>query len=114
MTLMVAPLAPHVAEEVWARLGHAESLAYEPFPEPDAAYLVVEEVEIPVQIDGKVRGRREGAAGAAKLTTRRRRGPTSGSPSCSTGSRSARSSSCPAVWSTSSPGSHGWGGGSTR
>jgi leucyl-tRNA synthetase len=57
MTLMLAPLAPHLAEEVWSRLGHAESLAYEPFPEPDPAYLVVEEVEIPVQIDGKVRAR---------------------------------------------------------
>jgi leucyl-tRNA synthetase len=42
---------------VWSRLGHAESLAYEPFPEPDPAYLVVEEVEIPVQVNGKVRAR---------------------------------------------------------
>ncbi len=57
MTLMLAPLAPHLAEEVWSRLGQAESLAYEPFPEPDPAYLVVEEVEIPVQVNGKVRAR---------------------------------------------------------
>ncbi len=34
LVLMLAPLSPHVAEELWARLGHAESLAYEPFPEP--------------------------------------------------------------------------------
>ena len=65
MTLMLAPLAPHLAEEVWSRLGHAESLAYEPFPEPDPAYLVVEEVEIPVQIDGKVRARVKVPAGAS-------------------------------------------------
>jgi leucyl-tRNA synthetase len=66
MTLMLAPLAPHLAEEVWSRLGHAESLAYEPFPEPDPAYLVVEEVEIPVQIDGKVRARVKLPAGASE------------------------------------------------
>jgi leucyl-tRNA synthetase len=63
MTLMLAPLAPHVAEEVWARLGHAESLAYEPFPEPDPAYLVVEEVEIVVQVNGRVRARVKVPAG---------------------------------------------------
>ena len=66
MTLMLAPLAPHLAEEVWSRLGHAESLAYEPFPEPDPAFLVVEEVEIPVQIDGKVRARVKFPAGASE------------------------------------------------
>jgi leucyl-tRNA synthetase len=66
MTLMLAPLAPHMAEEVWARLGHTESLAYEPFPEPDPAYLVVEEVEIVVQVDGKVRARVKVPAGASE------------------------------------------------
>jgi leucyl-tRNA synthetase len=65
MTLMLAPLAPHTAEEIWARLGHAESLAYERFPEPDPAYLVVEEVEIVVQVDGKVRARVKVPAGAS-------------------------------------------------
>jgi leucyl-tRNA synthetase len=57
MTLMLAPLAPHLAEEVWGRLGHPESLAYEPCPEPDPAYLVEEEALIVVQVDGKVRAR---------------------------------------------------------
>ena len=65
MTLMLAPLAPHMAEEVWARLGHPESLTYEPFPESDPAYLVVEEVEIPVQVNGKVRARVKVPAGAS-------------------------------------------------
>ena len=40
MVLMVAPLAPHLAEELWSRLGHAESLTYEPFPVADPALLV--------------------------------------------------------------------------
>jgi leucyl-tRNA synthetase len=66
MTLMLAPLAPHLAEEVWSRLGHAESLVYEPFPEPDPAYLVVEEVEIPVQVNGKVRARVKVPAGVSE------------------------------------------------
>jgi len=57
LVLMVAPLAPHVAEELWERLGHGESLARKDFPEADPALLVDEEVEIPVQVDGKVRAR---------------------------------------------------------
>jgi leucyl-tRNA synthetase len=57
LVLMVAPLAPHVAEELWHRLGHEDSLAFEPFPDADPALLVDDEVEIPVQINGKVRAR---------------------------------------------------------
>ncbi len=57
MALMLAPLAPHVAEELWERLGHAGSLAFEPFPEPDPALLVDDEIEIVVQVGGKVRAR---------------------------------------------------------
>ncbi len=56
LVLMVAPLAPHIAEELWERLGHAGSLVYEPFPEADPVLLVDELVEIPVQVNGKVRG----------------------------------------------------------
>jgi leucyl-tRNA synthetase len=55
MVLMLAPLTPHVGEELWQRLGREATLAYEPFPEFDAALLVDDEVEIPVQINGKVR-----------------------------------------------------------
>ena len=55
LVLMLAPLAPHVAEELWARLGHAESLAWEPFPVADEAWLVDESIEVPVQVNGKVR-----------------------------------------------------------
>jgi leucyl-tRNA synthetase len=55
LVLMVAPLAPHVAEELWQRLGHSSSLAYEPFPEPDPALAVDPTVTLPVQVNGKVR-----------------------------------------------------------
>ncbi len=55
LVLMLAPLAPHVAEELWARLGHESSLVWTPFPEADPALLVDEEIELPVQVAGKVR-----------------------------------------------------------
>ena len=55
--LVLAPFAPHLAEELWQLLGHAKSLAFEPWPAFDAALLVETEVEIPVQINGKVRGK---------------------------------------------------------
>jgi leucyl-tRNA synthetase len=57
LVLLLAPLAPHVAEELWSRLGHAHSLAREPFPAADPALLVDETVEIAVQINGRVRAR---------------------------------------------------------
>ena len=55
LVLMVAPLAPHVAEELWRRLGHPESLAYEPFPQPDPALAADAVITVPVQVNGKVR-----------------------------------------------------------
>ena len=55
LVLMVAPLAPHLAEELWQRLGHAGSLAYEPFPQPDPALVADTTVTLPVQVNGKVR-----------------------------------------------------------
>jgi leucyl-tRNA synthetase len=62
--LLLAPLAPHIAEELWQRLGHAESLAYAPWPQYDPKLLVSETLEIPVQINGKMRGRIEVPADA--------------------------------------------------
>ena len=64
LVLMVAPLAPHLAEELWRRLGHATSLAHGPFPVADPAYLADDTVEYPVQVNGKVRGRVTVAADA--------------------------------------------------
>ncbi|MEO6792751.1 MAG: leucine--tRNA ligase [Mycobacterium sp.] len=56
LALMLAPLAPHLAEELWQRLGHDGSLAHGPFPVADPAYLVTDTVDYPVQVNGKKRG----------------------------------------------------------
>jgi len=61
--LLLAPYAPHLAEELWAKLGEPESLAYAPWPELDTAYLVQETVTYAVQINGKVRDQIEVPAG---------------------------------------------------
>jgi leucyl-tRNA synthetase len=66
LVLMLSPFAPHIAEELWERLGHSESLAYEPFPVADPSLLVAESVTYPVQVGGKVRARIEVAADAAE------------------------------------------------
>ena len=55
--LCLAPFAPHLGEELWQFLGHADTLAYEPFPAFDPAALVENEIEVPVQVLGKLRGR---------------------------------------------------------
>ena len=55
LVLMVAPLAPHIAEEMWARLGHDASLAWHPFPEAEERWLVDDTVQVAVQVNGKVR-----------------------------------------------------------
>ena len=55
LVLMLAPLAPHAAEELWSRLGHEQSLAWADFPVADEALLVDETVEVPVQVNGKLR-----------------------------------------------------------
>jgi len=54
---MLAPLAPHVAEELWSKLGHGDSLAHGPFPKAEDRYLVEDSVEYPIQVNGKVRAR---------------------------------------------------------
>ena len=66
LVLMVAPFAPHIAEELWSRIGHAASLAYEPFPQFDGSLAAQLMVTLPVQIDGKTRFRVEVPAGAGK------------------------------------------------
>ncbi|VFQ81726.1 unnamed protein product [Cuscuta campestris] len=54
--LLLSPYAPHMSEELWCRLGHTESLAYEPFPKVDPAYLKDTTLVLAVQINGKTRG----------------------------------------------------------
>ncbi|CCH20259.1 leucine--tRNA ligase [Micromonospora lupini] len=70
LVLMVAPFAPHVAEELWRKLGHDTSLTYADFPTADPALLVAETVTYPVQVNGKVRGRVEVPADASEETVR--------------------------------------------
>ncbi|WP_436492984.1 leucine--tRNA ligase [Actinokineospora sp. HUAS TT18] len=57
MVQLLAPLCPHVAEELWSKLGGTESLAHGPFPTADERYLVEDTVEYPIQVNGKVRSR---------------------------------------------------------
>jgi leucyl-tRNA synthetase len=66
LVLMLAPLAPHVGEELWRSLGHAGSLAHEPFPTADPDYAATDEVEIPVQVNGKLRFRLQATASAGE------------------------------------------------
>jgi leucyl-tRNA synthetase len=69
LVLMVAPLAPHIAEELWKRLGHQRSLAWATFPVADAALAAEEIIVLPVQVDGKTRFTLEvpAAAGEAEI-----------------------------------------------
>jgi leucyl-tRNA synthetase len=62
--LLLSPFAPHMAEELWQALGHRETLAYEPWPEFDPALAREDTIEIPVQINGKLRSKVAVAAGA--------------------------------------------------
>jgi leucyl-tRNA synthetase len=64
LVLMLSPLTPHVAEELWERLGHSRSLARHAFPDADPELLVEEEIELPVQVNGRLRGRITVAADA--------------------------------------------------
>jgi leucyl-tRNA synthetase len=60
---MLAPLAPHIAEELWSKLGHEKTIVYEPFPLADPKVLVEDQIEIPVMVAGKVRAKIQVAPG---------------------------------------------------
>jgi leucyl-tRNA synthetase len=66
VTLMLAPMTPHLAEELWEKLGHADGLWTVGWPEFNAELAKEDEVEIPVQVNGKVRARVTVAAGASQ------------------------------------------------
>ncbi|WP_250281488.1 MULTISPECIES: class I tRNA ligase family protein [unclassified Frankia] len=70
LVLMVAPLAPHIAEELWSRLGHDGSLAWHPFPRGDASLAAESTVTLPVQVNGKVRFTVDVPADADEQTVR--------------------------------------------
>jgi len=57
LVLLLAPYAPHIAEELWHVLGHSKSLAFAPWPSYDPALVKADEIEVPVQVNGKVRSR---------------------------------------------------------
>ena len=66
--LMLAPICPFVTEVLWGRLGHDGSVHAQTWPTADPALLVVDEVELVVQVNGRVRGRVTVAAGADEAT----------------------------------------------
>ena len=68
--LLLSPLAPHLAEELWQRLGHSDSLAYEPWPIADERLLVADTITLAVQVNGKRRDEVEVAADADEDTVR--------------------------------------------
>jgi len=70
LALVIAPFVPHIAEELWSRLGHGSSLTHEPWPAVDPSKLRDDSVELPVQIQGKVRARIVVAADADESTIR--------------------------------------------
>ena len=78
LVLLLSPLAPHLAEELWELLGHGKTLAYEPWPEFDPALVKEDTIEVPVQINGKLRSKimvaaetsREGLEAAARADER--------------------------------------------
>ena len=55
LVLLLSPFAPHLGEELWQRLGHAESLAYEPWPSFDPSLVLTDTVTVAVQVNGKLR-----------------------------------------------------------
>ena len=58
MAILIAPFAPHIAEELWKHLGHTQSITYAPYPTHDDQYLQEESKEYPVSFNGKVRFKR--------------------------------------------------------
>ncbi|HEV8640007.1 MAG TPA: leucine--tRNA ligase [Methylomirabilota bacterium] len=72
MLLLLAPFCPHIAEELWTRLGHSESVFARRWPEPDPAALERDEVTVVVQVDGKVRSRLTVEAGTPEADVQRR------------------------------------------
>jgi leucyl-tRNA synthetase len=75
LIVMLAPLAPHIAEELWSRMGHERSIQVEPFPVADRSWTRFDRVTIPVQVKGKLRATIEVDAGEADLESAARTEP---------------------------------------
>jgi len=70
--LILSPFAPHIAEELWQRLGHEDTLAYEPWPSYSEELTKEPEVELGIQINGKIRERMVFAADSDDETIKRK------------------------------------------
>jgi leucyl-tRNA synthetase len=70
LVLLLSPLVPHIAEELWEKLGNQTSVVYAPFPEADEAFLVEESIEIPIQINGKIKSKITVPAGSTSEMVR--------------------------------------------
>ena len=70
ITLVLAPIVPHLSHALWQALGHERAVVDEPWPEVDAAALVQDTVELVVQVNGKLRGRIQVSAGADEALVR--------------------------------------------
>jgi leucyl-tRNA synthetase len=66
LPILIAPFAPHIAEELWERLGHQRSVHLELYLEPDERVLALEEITLIVQVNGKVRARIAAGAGVSE------------------------------------------------
>jgi leucyl-tRNA synthetase len=62
LVLLLAPFAPHLCEELWERLGHAPSIARQPWPTFDPSIVVSDRIEIPIQVNGRLRSKIEVSA----------------------------------------------------
>jgi leucyl-tRNA synthetase len=69
--LLLSPFAPHLAEELWRALGHTDTLAYEPWPTFDPALTREDEIEVPIQVNGKLRSKVTAPAGIDEETLRK-------------------------------------------
>jgi leucyl-tRNA synthetase len=72
IVLLLAPMAPYLAHELWEMIGETSNLLKAPWPKYDAGLAALDEIEIPVQINGKLRGRIVVPAGASRELIRER------------------------------------------
>ena len=68
VVLLLAPFTPHICEELWAGLGYKESVFLHELPEADPAFIIEDEKEVPVQVNGKLRGRIMLSGGTASVS----------------------------------------------
>ncbi len=66
LPLIIAPFAPHIAEELWSRMGHTGSVHMERYPQPDERALTVDEITLVVQVNGKIRARLQASPGISE------------------------------------------------